>query len=308
MNRETLITRRRMLGSLAKLLALGAAASTVSACGGTMAGLTLDDLLQKHYLDMDDEELATLVARLEAAILERWGKPVTMATTQAKPGVRMAMTLNLSACIGCGQCAQGCFEENNQAREPAIKWITMLRSHHMKIWNLHDTDTYTLPPTEEDDGNYYLPVACQQCDDPPCVKACPIKATWKEPDGITVVDYSWCIGCRYCMAACPYDARKFNWAPPQIPTEELNPRQHYLGNRPRPYGVVETCTFCVQRTREGHDTACVTVCPVGARHCADMNDPSTEVYAIVRGVKTIQLREDVGTEPRFYYYFSDGTT
>jgi Fe-S-cluster-containing dehydrogenase component len=303
MNRETLITRRRMLGSLAKLLALGAAASTVSACGGTMAGLTLDDLLQKHYLDMDDEELATLVARLEAAILERWGKPVTMATTQAKPGVRMAMTLNLSACIGCGQCAQGCFEENNQTREPAIKWITMLRSHHMKIWNLHDTDTYTLPPTEEDDGNYYLPVACQQCDDPPCVKACPIKATWKESDGITVVDYSWCIGCRYCMAACPYDARRFNFSKPKLTPDQMNPEQGYLSNRVRPRGVVEKCTFCLHRTREGKYPACLEVCPVGARVFGNILDPDSEINYILQNKRVYVLKEDVGTVPRFYYFF-----
>ncbi len=308
MSRATLITRRKLLGDLAKLCALGAAGSAVSACGGTLADLTLADLLQKHYLDMDEAELADLVERLEAAILARWGKPVTMSTATAHEGVRYAMTLNLSACIGCGQCAQGCFEENNQARDPEIKWITMLRSHDMKIWRLHHTDTYVLPPTDKDDHNYYLPVACQQCDDPPCVKACPVKATWKEPDGITVVDYSWCIGCRYCMAACPYDARKFNWAPATIPKEELNPVQHYLGNRPRPYGVVEKCTFCIQRSRAGHDTACVTVCPVGARKFGDMNDPESEVHHIVRRVKTIQLKEDVGTEPRFYYYFSDGTT
>ncbi|MCK7470019.1 MAG: 4Fe-4S dicluster domain-containing protein [Desulfomicrobium escambiense] len=76
------------------------------------------------------------------------------------------------------------------------------------------------------------------------------QATWKEPDGIVVVDYNWCIGCRYCMAACPYGARRFNWAEPKLPAEELNPNTHYLGNRPRPKGVVEKCTFCIQRTRE----------------------------------------------------------
>lgn len=81
---------------------------------------------------------------------------------------------------------------------------------------------------------------------------------------------------------------------------------HYLGNRPRMYGVVEKCTFCIQRTRAGYDPACVTVCPVRARTFGDMNDPSTEVHYIINNVRTIQLRADVGTKPRFYYYFSAG--
>ena len=96
-----------------------------------------------------------------------------------------------------------------------------------------------------------MPVQCQQCKNPPCVKVCPVKATWQEPDGITVIDYDWCIGCRYCEAACPYFARRFNWTKPSIPKERLNPNMSYLGNRPRKQGVMEKCHFCIQRTRAG---------------------------------------------------------
>ena len=106
-------------------------------------------------------------------------------------------------------------------------------------------------------GKYYLPVACQQCKNPPCVKACPTRATWKEPDGIVVVDYNWCIGCRYCQAACPYHARRFNWAKPTIMPDKINPNQGYLSNRLRPIGVVEKCTFCLHRTRRGRYPACL---------------------------------------------------
>ena len=94
---------------------------------------------------------------------------------------------------------------------------------------------------------------------------CPVEATWKDPDGIIVVDYDWCIGCRYCMAACPYDARRFNFSKPKLTADQMNPNQGYLSNRVRPRGVVEKCTFCLHRTREGKYPACLEVCPTGAR-------------------------------------------
>ena len=306
--RERLLSRRAMLEQFLSAAAMGAVASTLPGCGPTFDTFRPSELGQRHYHDLTTEQLARVVAELEDQIVERFGKRPIIHTDPAKEGVRWVMTLDLSACLGCGQCAQGCFEENNQGHDPDIKWITMLRSHDLKVWLLHHTETYTRPVTDEDDHKFYLPVGCQQCDHPACVRACPINATWKEPDGVTVVDYNWCIGCRYCMAACPYDARKFNWAPPTIPQTELNPFMHYLGNRPRPYGVVEKCTFCVQRVRAGFDPACVSVCPVGARRFGDLNDPSSDVRMIVEEVKTIQLKEELGTKPRFYYYFSAGLT
>ena len=126
------------------------------------------------------------------------------------------------------------------------------------------SDRYYDPKAVPEKDHYYMPVQCQHCRNAPCVKACPVKATWTEPDGIVVVDYDWCIGCRYCMAACPYGARHFNWKKPGLPAPEMNPETHYLGNRPRPVGVVEKCTFCIQRVRNtpGRYTACVEVCPV----------------------------------------------
>ena len=118
-----------------------------------------------------------------------------------------------------------------------------------------------------------MPVQCHQCKNPPCVKVCPVEATWQEPDGITVIDYDWCIGCRYCEAACPYWARRFNFAEPEMPAERLNPDMSYLSNRPRPKGVMEKCTFCLHRTREGKMPACLEVCPVGARKFGNVLDP-----------------------------------
>ena len=137
----------------------------------------------------------------------------------------------------------------------------------------------------------------------PCVKACPIEATWPEKDGIVVIDYDWCIGCRYCQAACPYEARRFNFKTPEIPKEKINPKQGYLSNRIRPKGVVEKCTFCLHRTRKGEYPACMEACPTGARKFGNILDPKSEVSIILKEKKVFVLKEELNTIPRFFYYF-----
>ena len=151
---------------------------------------------------------------------------------------------------------------------------------------------------------FYLPVSCQQCRNPACTKVCPVKATWQEPDGIVVIDYDWCIGCRCCMSACPYGARHFNWAEPGIEPEELNSETHYLGNRPRPKGVVEKCTFCIHRVRDGRYPACVEICPVGARKFGNLLDEASEMRYLMREKRVFVLKEELNTRPRFYYFYA----
>jgi molybdopterin-containing oxidoreductase family iron-sulfur binding subunit len=136
------------------------------------------------------------------------------------------------------------------------------------------------------------------------VRACPTQATWKELDGIVVVDYNWCIGCRYCMAACPYGARSLNWAEPNRKAEEINPVTHYLGNRPRMKGVVEKCTFCIQRSRNGKYPACVEACPVGARKFGNLLDQNSEIRYLIENKRVFRLKEELNTYPKFYYFFS----
>jgi Fe-S-cluster-containing dehydrogenase component len=143
---------------------------------------------------------------------------------------------------------------------------------------------------------------CFQCANPPCVNVCPVKATWQEPDGIVVVDYDWCIGCRYCMAACPYWARRFNWGEPEVPAAEVNPNQHYLGNRARKKGVVEKCTYCIQRTRQGRLPACAEACPTGARVFGNLLDPNSEIRWVLENKRVFRLKEELLTEPRFWYF------
>jgi molybdopterin-containing oxidoreductase family iron-sulfur binding subunit len=129
-----------------------------------------------------------------------------------------------------------------------------------------------------------------------------VGATWQEPDGIVVIDYDWCIGCRYCMAACPYWARRFNWSDPEVPAAEVNPNQHYLGNRARKRGVVEKCTVCIPRTRQGRLPACVEACPTGARVFGNLLDPDSEIRWVLANKRVFRLKEDLKTEPRFWYF------
>jgi molybdopterin-containing oxidoreductase family iron-sulfur binding subunit len=131
-----------------------------------------------------------------------------------------------------------------------------------------------------------------------------VEATWKEPDGIVVIDYDWCIGCRCCITACPYGARRFNWGKPSIPVTALNTETEYLGNRPRTKGVVEKCTFCLQRARNGRYPACVEVCPVGARKFGNLLDPESEVRQILAEKRVTVLKEELNTQPKFFYYYS----
>jgi len=104
------------------------------------------------------------------------------------------------------------------------------------------------------------------------------------------------------MAACPYDGRRFNWTTPEVPEEEVNKNQHYLGNRLRKKGVMEKCTFCIQRSRNGQNPACVDACPTGARIFGNLLDPESEIRWVLANKKVFRLKEDLGTEPKFWYY------
>jgi molybdopterin-containing oxidoreductase family iron-sulfur binding subunit len=131
-----------------------------------------------------------------------------------------------------------------------------------------------------------------------------VKATWAESDGVVVIDYDQCIGCRCCMSACPYGARRFNWSEPYLPAAEVNPNMHVLGNRPRMRGVVEKCHFCLQRTRKGLYPACHDVCPTGARVFGNLLDPESEIRRLLETKRTFVLKSELGTHPKFFYFYS----
>ncbi len=263
-----------------------------------------EKFLQKHYREMTPQDKEKVFAKIKSTTQKNYGVDVTISDPPPIPGVKYAYCLNLSVCNGNRLCVKACVEENNHSRNPQIQYIKVLEMDKGSF-NLEKSDRYYEGESVPQEDKFYLPVQCQQCDNPPCVKVCPVNATWKEPDGIVVIDYDWCIGCRYCSVACPYEARHFNFATPSITKEEINPNQSYLSNRIRPKGVMEKCTFCLHRVRAGKNPACLEACPTGARKFGNILDPNSVVSTILREKKVFVLKEELNTIPSFFYYFDD---
>jgi molybdopterin-containing oxidoreductase family iron-sulfur binding subunit len=289
---------------------LGASAA---AAGLALAGCRKDAVetfIKTRLVEMDEQQLKDYLAGLEKRYTSEFGKQVRVDATQAQDGVLFAYGLDLDRCNGNRKCVEACVDENNQSRgngpdgrHQPIEWIEVFEIPKSKGIDLDHGDKYFDREQVPDPNSFYLPVACQQCDNPSCVKVCPVEATWKEPDGIVVIDYDWCIGCRCCMSACPYGARHFNWADPHLPAEEMNPNTHVCGNRPRPRGVVEKCTFCIHRTRKGQYPACHDACPTGARVFGNLLDPASEIRQLIHRKRVYILKAELNTRPSFFYFY-----
>jgi len=280
--------------------AAGAAAAGAAGCGP--AAPTVEEFLRQHYKKLGDEDKKRIFALIESDVRDRSGVQIHVSDPPPIDGVEFAYALNLSVCNGNRRCVEACARENNLPDDPEIRYIRVLEMEAGSLEFEEATPYYDHDKVPQK-GKYYMPVQCHQCDNPPCVKACPVQATWKEPDGIVVIDYSWCIGCRFCVVACPYFARRFNFVEPSIAPDRINPNQGYLSNRPRHKGVVEKCTFCLHRTRKGRMPACLEACPTGARKFGNLNDPDSEIRKIIETKRVYVLKEDLATLPRFYYFF-----
>ncbi len=287
-------TRRTFL----KTIASASAAPALSSCSSSGG----EDFFRDHYQRLDPADKARIFSQIEEATRRQTGVDVTITDTPALDGVEFAFAISLSKCNGNRRCVYACMEENNQSRDPEIQYIRVLEIDKGSL-NLEHGDLYYEHERVPEKGKFYLPVQCQQCAEPPCVKACPVGATWREKDGIVVIDSSWCIGCRFCMVACPYDARRFNFTEPSIPPDEINPDQGYLSNRIRPSGVVEKCHFCLHRTRLGRNPACLEACPTGARKFGNLLDPDSDIRRVIEEKRVYILKEELGTIPRIFYYF-----
>ena len=297
------ITRRNFLRASAGLAAsVAGVAAALSPLRDLDGFPSVEEFLQKHYKELSKDEMDDVLQRISGEVEKEYGIRPHLRDLKPMNGVEFVYALNLTRCIGCRKCVHACVAENNQSRSPEIQYIRVLKMPQGTL-DVERSDHNYAPKSVPEKGFYYMPVQCNQCKNPPCVKVCPVKATWQESDGITVIDYNWCIGCRYCEAACPYWARRFNFSKPSIPREKINPNMSYLGNRPRPKGVVEKCHFCIQRTRAGKYPACLEVCPTGSRKFGNILDPDSEVSYILKNKRVFVLKEEVGTLPRFFYYF-----
>ncbi len=298
------MTRRSFLRT-STVLATGAAAIAAGLAPLRKIGhySSVEEFLQKQYKELSPAEMKVVLTRIEGEVERQYGIRPHVRDYKPMSGVQFVYALNLSRCVGCRKCVHACVAENNQSRNPEIQYIRVVKLPNDGSFDLESGDVNYTPKSVPEAGFFYMPIQCHQCHNPPCVTVCPVKATWQEADGITVIDYNWCIGCRYCEAACPYFARRFNFATPSIPKEQINPKMSYLGNRPRYKGVMEKCHFCIQRTREGRYPACVEVCPTGSRKFGNILDPDSEVSYILKNKRVFVLKEELGTHPRFFYYF-----
>lgn len=290
--------------SLGLLTGAGLVNSSCSVTAGDVkkekAELNWEEYFKGNFRLMSEDEKKATVNRLTRLYEINKGETINLSAEDAEEDVLYGYAFNISKCQGYMDCVNACVEENNQDRSSEMQYIRIHEHQNGKInFEFADDDYYHEVPAE---GHFYMGTQCFHCDNPPCVDVCPVGATWKEKDGIVVIDYDWCIGCRYCMAACPYDGRRFNWSDPEILAEQVNKEQHYLGNRLRKKGVMEKCTFCVQRTRKGKNPACVEACPTGARVFGNLLDPNSEIRWVLANKKVFRLKEDLGTEPKFWYY------
>lgn len=202
---------------------------------------------------------------------------------------RYGMLIKLNRCSGCHTCVEACKMQNNVPM--GILW------NRVVVENCnHVTDADGVYPAL---SRTYLPLACQHCEAPACLRVCPTGATYKDEKGRVEIDYDKCIGCRMCMAACPYNARSFNWEEP-VRDPGFNYGDKDVPVRPR--GVVEKCTLCKERTDRDEVPRCVQCCPNDARIFGDLDDPDSEVSRAMSERKAHVLLEEQGTHPQVYYY------
>ncbi len=270
--------------------------------GALTAGLTLvGGSLLKVFADNKEQGEKMKVLSSDGKVYEatcnqlQEFRPAPVSNAEARKGIpnkKFVMVFDLSKCDGCKKCTEAC--QKMHYTESDREWI--------KVFTMHDAKA---------EAPYYLPKPCFHCDNPTCTKVCPVNATFKREDGIVLVDNERCIGCRMCMAACPYSTRFFNWSHPNsdqtaaIGNLPYSPEQSV----PRRMGTVEKCDFCPDMLRQGKMPACVTGCPMDVIYFGDQNEDAVTNASGVT-VKLSQFLEqnaayrqleELGTEPRVYY-------
>jgi len=253
---------------------------------------------RKEFLRMAGLSLAALAAARTGAAGPFAGPApdVRTAVPDTLSARRWAMVVDSRKCLkeaGCDLCIRACNRSHNIPeigdRRHEVKWI----------WKEPFQEAFAPAAAGFANSRFQdrpFVVFCNHCDRPPCVRVCPTQATWKREDGIVMMDWHRCIGCRYCMAACPYGSRSFNWQDPRLFIREMTTE---FPTRSR--GVVEKCTFCAERLAVGKAPACVAACHAGAMVFGDLEDPASELRKALHTNFTLRRKAELGTVPEVYY-------
>ncbi len=238
--------------------------------------------------DLDRRELLRVLLRgAGAAVLLRAAGPTLVLAAEDRAGRRLGMGIQIERCIGCGKCAEACKAENGVLREPFFFRTWVERYVHFADGTVAvdspDGGVDGFPPVEahgrEVLRSYFVPKLCNHCDNPPCVQVCPVGATFSTEEGVVLVDAEYCLGCRYCIQACPYGAR-------------------YLDPRTR---TADKCTFCYHRLDDGLLPACVEVCPTQARVFGEIGSRTSPLHRLMRMEQLDVLKPYLNTEPKVFY-------
>lgn len=238
------------------------------------------------------ESMQCAVASMDTVAAE------TAQTNDSEGGIgagdeKWGMVIDLQKCVGCDSCTVACKAENRTP--PGVSYNVVMEEEHGEFPNTTRTN---------------VPKPCQQCENPPCVQVCPVSATYKMDDGVVNIDYDRCIGCRYCMIACPYGSRHFDFGESyddevdeagEITSPEYGVDRGKREENKSPIGNVRKCSFCTHRLERGEEPACVETCIGDARNMGDLDDPDSEVAEMADSDRAFQLKEDEGTDPNVYY-------
>jgi tetrathionate reductase subunit B len=241
----------------------------------------------------------TLTGAMAAALpvsVFRFLSPAEARAAVGDPVIRWVFLVDTRKCVGCGLCVKACKQENEIPYDAPVTrtWVeryVVTSDNKVHIDSpMAARDGFTDPqirgesiPPETITKAFFVPKLCNQCDKPPCVQVCPVGATYKTKDGVVLVDRKWCIGCGYCVMACPYGVRFFHPV----------------------YKVADKCNFCYHRITKGLASACVAACPFGARQIGNLKDPNDPVTKIVLTERVAVLKDEYGTKPQVFYLGMD---
>lgn len=289
-------TRRSFLAKFASAVFAGLVAPALLGGAEPVAGAPPQGSASQQTLT-DDFDVLDLPEAVEGEHdIKRMMQDLRRALQKPVAERKWAMVIDLRKCTGCNGCNVACIVENQLP--PGVTYRPVM------------TETYGRYPNV---ARRFVPRPCMQCDNPPCVPVCPVEATWKRSDGVVTIDYDKCIGCRYCITACPYAARSFDsgyfysdFEGGERQPYELLPSPEYDEGRVRaeggsPIGNARKCHFCLHRIERGELPACTLSCMGRATYFGDMNDPRSLVSQLIGQPNVMRLKPEMGTEPKVFY-------